>query len=290
MLEICNAISIIGFGAPPKAQNSLSHRSGGSTRLRACLGPARLAAASHQEVIIWLSFLSFSLSYWLLCLFSGLQKDGCFPLVKSLEPDEVTVLQVLGTPTLWAHFAPLGSIAPVHPTLLLSQSPPHSGAVNWHLSHSPYDILPLFFSNFLFFATLCGSEVVWIIKRGYLRRSRGRKGARKQKKKWIIGFKINLYFFMRKLFLFSGKITWARHGNYVWWLRGCKIQNLISVGLLRFPLWGSSHRYRGPNQKLVEGSYSPKIPDVSARQHIMGQIDFTLGKLEIFQSYVCRAS
>lgn len=125
MLEICNAISIIGFGAPPKAQASLSHHRGGSTRLRACLGPGRLAAAPHQAVILWWSFLSSSLSYRLLCL---------FPLVKSLEPDEAMVFRVLGTPTLWTPFAPLGSLPPVHPTLLPSQSPPHSGAGNWHLS------------------------------------------------------------------------------------------------------------------------------------------------------------
>lgn len=40
MLEIGNAISVLGFGAPPKAQNSLSSCSGGSGLL-ACLAAGR---------------------------------------------------------------------------------------------------------------------------------------------------------------------------------------------------------------------------------------------------------
>lgn len=48
--------------------------------------------------------------------------------------------------------------------------------------------------------------------------------------------------------------------------------------LARVSTRGSSFEYRGPNQKLVEGSYSSKIPDVSVRQYVTGQIDFTLGK------------
>lgn len=62
MLEIVNAISIIGFSAPLKAQNSLSYRSGSSGKcLHACLGgPGMLAATSHPNMSIWVGFLSLS--------------------------------------------------------------------------------------------------------------------------------------------------------------------------------------------------------------------------------------
>ena len=102
----------------------------------------------------------------------------------------------------------------------------------------------LFFSNFLFFATLRGSEVVWRVNRRDMKQAGEKESEKatppknktkntktKQNSEWIIGFRINLYFFIRKWFLFSGEITWARRGNHVSWLGGCKIQKIVSMGL-----------------------------------------------------------
>lgn len=214
MLEICNAISIIGFGAPPKAQNSLSHRRGSRTHAppRAYLGRGRLAAASHQEEIIWLSFLSFSLSFWLLCLFSGLQRMAIFRWLSPSSWMKSQFSRTLGPPLcglILLRWVPLLQFTP------RSSCPRAPDTLEPLIGTSAFTIgyTSFFFSHFLFFATLRGSEVAWIVKHGDMRRSKGREEARKQKEK-----KMN-YWIQNKPLIFHMKIVfvlWKNNMGQAW--------------------------------------------------------------------------